>query len=52
MEALLAEHVKDYQSLFRRFSLDLGKTAPELLAKSTLERLEAYTQDQCRRSGT
>jgi len=42
-EALLTEHVKDYQSLFRRFSLNLGKTAPELLAKSTLERLEAYT---------
>ncbi len=42
-EALLAEHVKDYQSLFRRVSFDLGKTAPDLRAKSTLERLEDYT---------
>ena len=44
VETLLAEHVKDYQSLFRRVSLNLGKTAPELRAKSTLERLEAYTR--------
>jgi len=42
-EVLLNEHVSDYQSLFRRVSLDLGKTAPDLLAKSTLERLEDYT---------
>ncbi|MBS0196397.1 MAG: glycoside hydrolase family 95 protein [Planctomycetes bacterium] len=39
---LLASHVKDYQSLFRRFSLDVGTTAPDLLAKSTLARLESY----------
>ncbi|MFA9454223.1 MAG: glycoside hydrolase N-terminal domain-containing protein [Candidatus Aminicenantaceae bacterium] len=45
-ERLLAEHVKDYQSLFRRVSLDLGKTAPERRAKSTLARLEAYTRDR------
>ena len=37
---LLARHVKDYQSLFRRFSLDVGTTAPDLLAKTTLARLE------------
>jgi alpha-L-fucosidase 2 len=42
---LLARHVKDYQSLFRRFSLDLGSTAPELLAKTTLARLEAYKKN-------
>ncbi len=41
---LQARHVKDYQSLFRRFSLDVGTTAPELLAKSTLSRLEDYTK--------
>jgi len=45
MEALMTEHVKDYQSLFHRFSLDLGTTAPELLARSTLKRLENYTKN-------
>jgi len=45
VEDLLAEHVEDYQSLFGRVSFDLGKTSPELLAKSTLDRLEAYTRD-------
>lgn len=39
---LLAEHVTDHQSLFRRFSLDVGTTAPELAAKTTLARLDAY----------
>ncbi|HTL74588.1 MAG TPA: glycoside hydrolase N-terminal domain-containing protein [bacterium] len=42
---LQARHVKDYQSLFRRFSLDVGTTAPDLLAKTTLARLEAYLID-------
>jgi len=42
---LLARHVKDYQSLFRRFSLDVGTTAPDLLAKTTLARLEAYAKN-------
>jgi len=41
-ESLMEEHVNDYQSLFGRVSLDLGKTAPDLLAKSTLDRLKAY----------
>lgn len=45
-ETLLAAHVQDYQSLFRRFSVNLGKTAPELLAKNTAERLAAYTNDK------
>jgi len=45
VETLLAEHVRDYQSLFHRFSLDLGTTAPELLAKTTRERLEGYTKN-------
>ncbi len=43
---LMAEHLKDYQSLFGRVSFDLGRTAPELLAKSTLDRLDAYTNDK------
>jgi len=45
VKELLARHVKDYQSLFRRFSLDLGTTAPDLLAKTTLARLEAYKKN-------
>jgi alpha-L-fucosidase 2 len=45
VDDLLAEHVADYQSLFRRFSINVGKTAPALAAKSTLERLQAYTRD-------
>jgi alpha-L-fucosidase 2 len=43
---LLDRHLKDYQSLFRRFSLDVGTTAPELLAKTTEARLEAYTKEK------
>jgi alpha-L-fucosidase 2 len=43
---LLDRHVKDYQSIFRRFSIDLGTTAPELRAKTTLARLEDYNQKQ------
>ena len=42
---LLARHVKDYQSLFGRFSLDVGDTAPDLLAKTTLARLETYAKN-------
>ncbi len=42
VKKLLARHMEDYQSLFRRFSLDVGTTAPDLLAKTTLSRLEAY----------
>jgi alpha-L-fucosidase 2 len=45
VKELLARHVKDYQSLFRRFSIDVGTTAPDLLAKTTLARLEAYAKN-------
>ncbi len=41
---LLDRHVSDYQSLFRRFSLDVGATAPDLLAMTTLARLESYAK--------
>ncbi|MEK6702302.1 MAG: glycoside hydrolase family 95 protein [Planctomycetota bacterium] len=44
VDELLARHVKDYQSLFRRLSLNMGTTAPELLAKTTLARLESYAK--------
>ncbi|MHB8957318.1 MAG: glycoside hydrolase family 95 protein [Pirellulaceae bacterium] len=43
---LLARHVNDFRSLFRQFSLDVGTTAPDQLAKTTLARLEEYTQNQ------
>ncbi len=43
---LLSSHMKDYQSLFHRFSLDIGTTVPELLAKTTLARLEEYGSRQ------
>jgi len=46
VDELLAEHAADYQSLFRRFAIDVGKTAPELAARNTLERLQAYTRDK------
>ena len=45
VKELLDRHVRDYQSLFRRFSLDVGATAPDLLAKTTLARLEEYAKN-------
>ncbi|MBL8762487.1 MAG: glycoside hydrolase family 95 protein [Phycisphaerae bacterium] len=45
-KVLLERHVKDYQSLFRRFSLEVGATAPDLLARTTEARLEAYAKDK------
>lgn len=41
---LLAGHLRDYQPLFGRVTLDLGATAPETLALTTAARLEAYRQ--------
>jgi alpha-L-fucosidase 2 len=46
LEDLLSRHVKDYQSLFHRFAIDVGNTAPDLLAKNTLARLEAYNNEK------
>jgi alpha-L-fucosidase 2 len=46
VKELLEQHVKDYQSLFRRFSIDVGSTTPDLLAKTTLSRLEDYTTNK------
>ncbi len=43
---LLARHLKDYQSLFHRFTIDLGTTAPEIHAKTTERRLEEYARDR------
>ena len=46
VKQLLERHVRDYQSLFRRLSLDVGATAPDLLAKTTEARLEAYATNK------
>ncbi|NQT41601.1 MAG: glycoside hydrolase N-terminal domain-containing protein, partial [Planctomycetes bacterium] len=41
-EALRTDHVKDYQSLFNRVDLDVGKTEAKIAALPTDERLAAY----------
>jgi alpha-L-fucosidase 2 len=41
-DTLLAEHVRDYQSLFNRCSVDWGKTPDVTGALPTDERLDAY----------
>lgn len=43
-DALLKEHVRDYQGLFDRLQLDLGTTPEATTDLPTDERLEAYTQ--------
>lgn len=45
-DALLKEHVADYQRLYRRFQVDLGKTAPEIANRPTNERLNAYANQK------
>ena len=42
--ALLAAHVKDYQTLFNRVALDTGKSEAALAAQPTSKRLAAYKQ--------
>ena len=46
LPGLLARHQEDFRSLFRRFSIDVGNTTPDLLAKTTVARLEAYNKQQ------
>ncbi len=41
---LLAEHVADYQPLFKRLDLDLGTTPAGLLALPTAERVKRYSE--------
>ncbi len=43
---LLAEHIKDYQGLFNRVTLDVGTTAPETRSLETADRLTAYRADK------
>jgi alpha-L-fucosidase 2 len=40
------EHIADYQSLYRRFRLDFGATAPELAARPTDQRLRANAEQK------
>jgi len=44
-EELLSRHVADYQSLFNRLQLDLGKSDPGRTALPMHKRLEAYRKD-------
>lgn len=46
VQQLQARHEKDYQTLFRRFTLNLGTTAKELKANTTEARLEAYAKSR------
>lgn len=39
---LLKEHIEDYQALFKRVTVNLGKTSKETLKLSTPERLDLY----------
>lgn len=41
---LLADHIADYQRLFNRVELHLGKTDESLASQSTLKRLFAFTK--------
>lgn len=42
-EALLDEHLKDYQSLYHRVDIQLGKTAEYLKKMPTVERLKTFS---------
>ena len=44
-EELLSRHLADYQSLFNRLQLDLGKTDPRKTALPMHKRLEEYRKD-------
>ncbi|HEX5789562.1 MAG TPA: glycoside hydrolase family 95 protein [Luteolibacter sp.] len=46
VEELLARHLADYRALFGRFTLDVGASSKETLAKTTVARLEAYNAEQ------
>ena len=43
-DKLLKEHIQDYQGLFHRFSLDVGKTSESASKLPTDKRLAAYKQ--------
>lgn len=43
-EDLFKEHVKDYEELFNRVTLDVGRSSNDTLELTTAERLSAYKQ--------
>jgi alpha-L-fucosidase 2 len=43
-DSLRRRRLEDYQGLYNRFQVDLGKTPPETAAPPTNQRLEAYRQ--------
>jgi alpha-L-fucosidase 2 len=43
-DAIRADHVADYQKLFRRVSMDLGKTDAAQLARPTNERIKSFAE--------
>ncbi len=44
LEELRERHVRDYQAIFKRVSLDVGQTAPDRAAKTTIQRLAEYAE--------
>lgn len=46
LSSLFNAHVEDYGSLFHRFTVELGTTAPDIAAKPTNERLLGYTKQK------
>lgn len=46
VKALYEAHIADFQSLFRRFDLDLGSSSASTLAKPLVERLRDYRDEQ------
>lgn len=45
VESQFEAHVKDYQSFFHRFEIDLGETAATLASKPTDQRLKLFTKN-------
>ena len=46
IKELHSAHLADFQSLFQRFQIDVGSTAPAQLAKTTLKRLQEYANEK------
>ena len=44
-QQLWPQHLKDYQALFQRLSIDLGSSSPDRRALPTDQRLAGYTRD-------
>ena len=42
--SLMTEHINDYMPLFKRFTINLGQTAPDIMALPTDKRLAKYKE--------